>query len=384
MTIFRNGRSIRAALPQGLHSFSPELIDKAIDGTAEQVSRIGLTFVGTAAFCLLSLWTPDSALLSSSEKLNVPGAGPVSFFGFMFLGPAVLIVLRIYLQIYVEHGNRLDRIARRALMTRAPTLLPLQNLLIQGFSGIAFYLLLPFTLLLFARKAFVFPDWGSGLLCLAAVVIVNHAMLPLRWISWRSRVSITMVATILAAGTAFWFGSSQRPFDLSHANLQGSFSGRQDLTGAKLEYANLSRADLYFAKLCEADLEHAILNDARLDDAFMNRVYLNDAILNGAQLKRADLRGAFLDNAKLRDADLEGAKLDNADLSNADLSSARNLTQPQLDKACGKPAALPPGLKVVAICPPRKSLPPESVLSLFTGGLKWARYSCGAKETDLK
>jgi hypothetical protein len=33
----------------------------------------------------------------------VPFAGPVSFFGFMLLGPAVLIVLRVYLQIYVEH-----------------------------------------------------------------------------------------------------------------------------------------------------------------------------------------------------------------------------------------------------------------------------------------
>jgi hypothetical protein len=56
--------------------------------------------------------TPDSALLTGGEKLNVPLADmPVSFFGFM-LGPAVLIVLRIYLQIYVEHQTRLDRIAQ--------------------------------------------------------------------------------------------------------------------------------------------------------------------------------------------------------------------------------------------------------------------------------
>jgi hypothetical protein len=32
----------------------------------------------------------------------VPFAGPVSFFGFMLLGPTVLIVLRVYLQICVE------------------------------------------------------------------------------------------------------------------------------------------------------------------------------------------------------------------------------------------------------------------------------------------
>jgi hypothetical protein len=34
--------------------------------------RVGLTFLGTAAFCLLSLLSPDSALLGGSEKINVP------------------------------------------------------------------------------------------------------------------------------------------------------------------------------------------------------------------------------------------------------------------------------------------------------------------------
>jgi hypothetical protein len=107
---------------QGLRTLSPDLIYKARDDTAAQVSRLLLTFVGTAAFCLLSLLTPDSALLAGSEKINVPLAGPVSFFGFMLLGPAILIALRVYLQIYVEHGDRLDRIARRIPVARAPTL----------------------------------------------------------------------------------------------------------------------------------------------------------------------------------------------------------------------------------------------------------------------
>jgi hypothetical protein len=49
-----------------------------------------------------------SSLLAGNEKINVPFAGPVSVFGFMLL-PAVLIILRAYLQIYVEHERRLDR-----------------------------------------------------------------------------------------------------------------------------------------------------------------------------------------------------------------------------------------------------------------------------------
>src|ERR1700732_294003 len=61
---------------QGLRKLSPDLISKARDETATQVTRLGLTFLATAAFCLLSLLSPDSALLGGSEKINVPFAGP--------------------------------------------------------------------------------------------------------------------------------------------------------------------------------------------------------------------------------------------------------------------------------------------------------------------
>jgi hypothetical protein len=125
---------------QGLRKPSPDLISKARDETATQVTRVGLTFLGTAAFCLLSLLSPDIALLGGSDKINVPFAGPVSFFGFMLLGPAVLIALRVYLQIYVEHSNRLDRLARSASVARAPILAPLQNPLLRLFSGLMFYI----------------------------------------------------------------------------------------------------------------------------------------------------------------------------------------------------------------------------------------------------
>jgi hypothetical protein len=142
---------------QGLRKLSPDLISKARDETAAQVTRVGLTFIGTAAFCLLSLLSPDSALLGGNEKISVPLAGPVSFFGFMLLGPAVLIALRVYLQIYVEHSDRLDQLTQLVSVMRAPTLMPLQNPLIRLVSGLIFYVLLPVTMLLFAWKAAVFP-----------------------------------------------------------------------------------------------------------------------------------------------------------------------------------------------------------------------------------
>src|SRR5262245_29693147 len=209
---------------RGLCKLSPDLISKARDENAAQVTRIGLTFLGTAAFCLLSLLTPDSALLGGSEKINVPFAGPVSFFGFMLLGPAVLIVLRVYLQIYVEHGDRLDRLTRSVPVARAPTLVPLRNSLIRLFSGLIFYMLLPVAMLLFALKAAVFPVWGSGLFCVAAAVIASHVTLPFSRFSWRSKGLLSVSAAIIAGGVIFFgFEPPLRQFDLFRANLSGQW-----------------------------------------------------------------------------------------------------------------------------------------------------------------
>jgi uncharacterized protein YjbI with pentapeptide repeats len=60
--------------------------------------------------------------------------------------------------------------------------------------------------------------------------------------------------------------------------------------------------------------------------------------------KRKQGEGVSLPVANLRDLDLS-----NADLSGADLSNARNLTQAQLNQACGAGAKLPPGLGAEAV-----------------------------------
>jgi hypothetical protein len=385
---------------QGLRKLSPDFISKAIDETNAQVIRIGLTLLGTAAFCLLSLLSPDSALLGDSVKINVPGAGPVSFFGFMLLGPAVLIMLRVYLQIYVEHGNRLDRLARSVSVVRVPTLVPLQNFWIWAFSGLIFYLLLPVATTLFAWKAAVFPAWGSGLFGLAVAAIASHVMLPFSRYSWRSRGMLSVGAAIIA-GTVMLRFEPHRPFDLYRANLSGAnlsgtdLSGanllRADLRGANLSGANLSGADLRHADLRNAqlhgadldepnqnavDLHKAQLRGANLRDANLSAVDLSDLILTGADLGFANLRGAHLRYAELSGANLSGtdlsganlryvnllhadlgsARLSGADLymanllyanlSLTDLSEAKNLTQTQLDRGvCGDAKTkLPEGL----------------------------------------
>jgi hypothetical protein len=165
-----------------------------------------LAFIGAVAFCVLSLLTPDSAPLGSSDKVNVPLAGPVSFVGFIIIGPALLIVLRVYLEIYIEHGKRLARVARLVPAKRDPTLLSSQNAFLQVAFALALALLLPMKLLMFAWKAAVFPVWGAGLLCVAAAIIAGHAMLRLHRVSWRARGLLSVGVAILAGGAMLGWG----------------------------------------------------------------------------------------------------------------------------------------------------------------------------------
>jgi uncharacterized protein YjbI with pentapeptide repeats len=328
--------------PKGLRRPPPDLIAKARDDTAAQVNRVFLTLVGTAAFCALSLLTPDSSLLAGNDKINVPFAGPVSFLGFMLLGPAVLIILRIYLQIYVEHERRLDRIARSISAARGLTLVPIKNPLMRTFIGFAFYLLLPLVMLAFFLKAAVFPDWSAALLSVAVAVVAMHLMLLLRRWSWRRRAVLSLIAAILTGGLMTSFGPWQRPFNLFRANLS-----EQWLIGVELKGANVAYANLTNAYLTGANLNNATINDANLSGARLGRTNLNEANLINANLSRADLfradftganltlanlTNAYLPYANLRRAYLGDANLSNANLSNANLSNA-NLSEANLSNA---------------------------------------------------
>jgi uncharacterized protein YjbI with pentapeptide repeats len=123
-------------------------------------------------------------------------------------------------------------------------------------------------------------------------------------------------------------GANLKSTNLSGANLSGAFLHDAHLSGAFLRYANLSGADL---------------SDAHLITSYSN---LSGANLSGANLSGATLDGANLSGAHLRNANLDGATLDGANLSGADLSGAANITQVQLNGACGTAAKLDPGLTI--------------------------------------
>lgn len=323
---------------QGLRKPSAGLISKAIDETNTQVTRIGLTFLGASAFCILSLFSPDSSLLGGTERINVPLAGPVSFFGFVLLGPAILIMLRVYLQIYVEHSARLERIGRSMLTERPPTLVPLKNRLMRAFGGFTFYLVLPFAMMFFAWKGAVFTAWGSGLICVAAAIIACHATLPIGNMSWGSRAFTSIVAAIIAGVIMFTFGAPRRPFELHRANLSNQSLVGFDFSGAVLNLSNLSNADLTFGNLSKARMFRANLSGAMLAGADMRRAGLYGANLSGAELPRAKMGDADLSNAKLSNARLIHAELQGADFTFADLSNADLLRAVLMKANCMRPS----------------------------------------------
>jgi hypothetical protein len=88
-----------------------------------------------------------------------------------------------------------------------------------------------------------------------------------------------------------------------------------------------------------------------------DRVDLSAARIAGANLSSAGLSGANLFFADLRGANLSSADLTSADLSDANLSDVKDLSQAQLDKACGTDAKLPPGLTLKP-CPKKPVAPP--------------------------
>lgn len=358
---------------KGLSKLSPDLLAKAADDTAAQITKILLAFAGTSIFCILSLLTPNSALLASTEKLNVPFAGPVSYYGFLMLGPAILTIMWIFLQIYAEHGRRLDTIIRRAHPQRAPTLIPLRNPIFRLFMIFGFYMLLPLVIIMFAWKSSAFLDWASRTLFLLTITIVMlHLVLPIRRLSWNLKVAVSLGAALVAVVVILNYEDKlHRPLNLERASLNRAYLSGEDLNYANLDTANLTDANLEDAKLeraClinanltganleDANVKHAILISANLTGATLEDAKLTGAVLIGAKLSKtnldgADLTGANLKGAKLAGAVLGGAKLskanlDRADLSKADLRGARGLLQSQLNEACGTGAKLDAGLVI--------------------------------------
>jgi uncharacterized protein YjbI with pentapeptide repeats len=102
---------------------------------------------------------------------------------------------------------------------------------------------------------------------------------------------------------------------------------------------DLTKANIQGAHLDDAHLSGANLSRAYLREANLSGAHLGDATLSVANLRRTNLSGVYVGRANL-----SGANLSRAYLREANLSDVKNLTQAQLDLACGMGAKLPDGL----------------------------------------
>jgi hypothetical protein len=99
----------------------------------------------------------------------------------------------------------------------------------------------------------------------------------------------------------------------------------RNLQGINLKLADLRKANLIASDFTGGDLGSADLTNAQLDLANLINVQLDYVHLAGASMKNANLTGA-------------------------NLNGALELTQEQLNEACGRPAVLPPGLNLDKPC----------------------------------
>jgi uncharacterized protein YjbI with pentapeptide repeats len=140
----------------------------------------------------------------------------------------------------------------------------------------------------------------------------------------------------------------------AHAQNAGQIARVQG--GASCPGCNLFQADLAGAEIPGVDVSGARLRQSDLSYSIMDGVNFSGADLSIAEayagrftranFSNADLSEASFVGAYLGSANFAGANLAGSILSGANLEGARNLTQRQLDQACGDAeTTLPPGLR---------------------------------------
>jgi uncharacterized protein YjbI with pentapeptide repeats len=124
--------------------------------------------------------------------------------------------------------------------------------------------------------------------------------------------------------------------------------------GQRMDGAILENEDLTNSMLAGVRLKKAKLKGANFDTAMLAGADLRDADLEYANLKRAMLLGANLSGANLlntnfEEANLLGASLEKARIEGASFKNAF-VNQDQINEACGRPRALPQGLRIPKPC----------------------------------
>lgn len=163
-------------------------------------------------------------------------------------------------------------------------------------------------------------------------------------------ITFTVLWACLSFPLLSWTESARtEPTSIVKERPPDKFRPGQRLNGAVLENEDLHQSmlagiRLKKAKLKGANLEMAMLAGADLREADLEYANLKEAMLLGANFTKAKLLNTNFEGANLLGAILEDARIDGANFKNTFVS------QDQIDEACGKPRALPPGLKMPKPC----------------------------------
>ncbi len=169
-------------------------------------------------------------------------------------------------------------------------------------------------------------------------------------------------------------GSQFHQTNLSSSNLKETDFTRANmikvnLTRSQLDRARFDRTDLFKAEGYRASFVGARFNDARLSKSEFSRADFSKATFENidwekAELGRADFTGAKLKQVNFDYTDLSRSRFSDATISEVyftraytyltkfeavDLRRAVNLTQPQLDMACGDDRTLLPDGLVASV-----------------------------------
>ena len=318
------------------------------ESISKTIRRTFLTLIGTCLFCVITLaGTPDDKSFLSAATVKLPILNyDISFVAFLLVGPAILIALWIYLQLFIAQQRSLPL---QKDNTQA-TLPDLEGCSPRLATQLIFYWMVPVSLAVFAWDAWPKGTIGRLLLLLTFLVTIVSGILQIRRSRRLSRP--WQVPLILVAVAAFFAVvhhiTSARTLFLHKAELSG-----QDLRGLDLSGADLREASLEGALLAGTDLSGANLSRANLDESsffpprsvrgfeyiyedksrpagslrifplFKRQSYLKDALFQSTSFEKADLRWVKFENVTFRGNSFVGARFDRSTFLNSSIGAVR-------------------------------------------------------------
>lgn len=345
---------------------------------SNNINRILFTLFSFGFFCALTLTQPDEMVIKNGGKIKIPFVSmEVDFLTFLIIGPIALVGIAVYLILFMEEMRKYDGLPPTE---KQAYIFNLNSKPAKLISSIMFFGFTPLVLLMFYIKTRVNPSYAAYMATLMVLTTLTMAVYffyqHLKKKETASAIAIIVVCGLLLLPISPLFNLNSRiPIcvsgaDLANLNLKDfrlagaraektifneSVFYQMELTNlnaphAEFKNANFVGANLDQSDLGSADFEKAILSwsslkgsrltgtvmkEAQMIETDLTGAVLINANLENANLSRAVFKEAYLERVRFSEADLTGAIFEKANLVGADLGRARNLTQEQLNMACG-------------------------------------------------